>query len=145
MNARICEHCGQRFLSETLRDYIDFFLMLGFTLYAPVLEVGLIRQGRWVCVILNLIGLVGLIYEMISRHKLKVGEVVKPGKRCPSCGGETAQMNSPLGEQLAAYWSSPKAFDLEQVDAEQAIMPGEDDELLEPAIGNRRENDVDHP
>ena len=123
MNARICQNCGQRFLSETIRDYIEFFAMLGLTLYAPILEVGLIRQGRWVCVILNLIGLVGLIYEMISRHKLKAGEVVKLGERCPSCGGETVQTNSPLGEQLTAYWSSPQPMDEQEASEEPETAP----------------------
>jgi ribosomal protein S27AE len=144
MNARICQNCGQRFLSETIRDYIEFFAMLGLTLYAPILEVGLIRQGRWVCVILNLIGLVGLIYEMISRHKLKAGEVVKLGKRCPSCGGETVQMNSPLGQQLMAIWPSSRVIDSERVDAEQSIIQGADDEVLEASIGDPCENGANH-
>jgi hypothetical protein len=133
MNARICEHCGQRFLSETIRDYIEFFAMLGLTLYAPFLEFGLFREGRWICGVLNLVGLIGLIYEMISRHKLKAGEVVKLGLECPSCGNQTVEMKSPLGEQLTDYWSSPETVDEQEVAEKPEIAPvigGEDDRAV---------------
>src|SRR5271170_4554485 len=99
MTERICEHCGQQFLSETIRDKLQGVGMFLAALYLPLHAVDCFREGwRGFLPALFWLALAGLaMYEMYRRSKRKEGEVVKLGRACPSCGERTAHVDSPLG------------------------------------------------
>jgi hypothetical protein len=118
MTERICEHCGQQFLSETIRDKLENLglFLVGFVL--PLHAVDCFRDG-WHGFLLGLLWLAlagSAIHEVYRRSKRKEGELAKLGRACPACGDRSAQVDSPLGEQLIAYWLSP------QTEAQQVIV-----------------------
>jgi ribosomal protein S27AE len=127
MTERICEHCGQQFLAETIFDKLDNFCTSVGAIIATLYAVddfaegwhGLLRALLW----LALTG--GAAFELYRKGKKKEGKAVKLGRACPSCGDRTAHVDSPLGEQLIEHWSSPQTVDNQEIDAEQSMTPCE--------------------
>jgi hypothetical protein len=129
MTERICEHCGQQFLSETIRDKLENIGYPALTIFGPISAVDCFRGHAFLRGSLWL-ALVGSgIYEMVKRHRKKVGRVVKFGLACPSCGDRTAHVDSPLGEQLIEHWSSPHTEDLQDIFEQPSTISGEGEEV----------------
>jgi hypothetical protein len=130
MTERICEHCGQQFLSETIFDKLENLGMVLVAIYLPLHALDCFREGwHGFLPALFWLALAGsAIYELYRRGKKKEREVVKWGRACPSCGERTAHVDSPLGEQLIDYWSSPQKVDEHQIEAEQSITAREADQ-----------------
>jgi hypothetical protein len=145
MTRRICEHCGQQFLSETIFNKLENIGYPALTIFGPFSAVDCFMEHSFLAgfVWLALVG--GAIYEMVKRHREKEGWTVKLGRACPSCGNRTAQFDSPLGEQLIEKWSSPETIDPKRVNAEQSIVQSAEDEVLERSSDNPGENCVNHP
>ena len=130
MTERICEHCGQQFLSETIWDKLENTAMLMAVFGLPIHVVDCFREG-WHGVFAGLFWLFVIgsaIYELYRRSNRKKGEVVKFGRTCPSCGDRTAHVDSPLGEQLIEYWSSPQTQDQQDIVEEPLTISGEGEE-----------------
>jgi len=110
MTERICESCGKRFASEMLRDKLENGAIVVAAMLLPIYALHCLSDGE------GLIGVISaLMYfalaaaafvEMRKRDTSGEAECVVFGRKCPSCGGRSADMDSPLGEQLMAYWSS---------------------------------------
>ncbi len=135
MTERICEHCGQKFLSETIRDKLENLGMVLVAIYLPLHAVDCFREGwHGFMPALFWLALAGsAMYELYRRSKRKEGEVVKLGRACPSCGARTAHVDSPLGEQLIDYWSSPQTADEQEAPEQPSTVSGaseEDDSVV---------------
>jgi hypothetical protein len=130
MTERICEHCGHEFLSETI---IDKLVTFGWFLLACIPSfhvVGYFKEGwRGFLPGLGLLVLaVGGVHQLYLESKKKKGEVVKLGRACPACGDRTAHVDSPLGEQLIEYWSSPQLDDQQDMVEQPSTISGEGEE-----------------
>src|ERR1700683_82872 len=124
MTERICEHCGQQFLSETIWDKLESLGLVLVAIYLPLHAVDCFREGwHGFLPALFWLALAGsAMYELYRRSNRKEGEVVKLGRACPSCGDRTAHVDSPLGEQLIEYWSSPQTEDEQDVAEEPSTV-----------------------
>jgi hypothetical protein len=106
MTERICEHCGKQFVSELLRDKLKEASLYAVILFLPLESIDCFAKGG----IDLLTGLLCLAlaacagYAIYERDKKKKGKLVKFGRRCPSCGERSEDMDSPLGEQLFLNW-----------------------------------------
>jgi len=130
MTERICEHCGQQFLSETIIDKLVTFGWFLLALIPPFHAVGYFKEG-WHGFLPGLGLLVlaaGGVHQLYLESKKKKGELVKLGPACPACGNRTAHVDSPLGEQLIEYWSSPQSEDPLDVVEQPLTTQGEGEE-----------------
>ena len=130
MTERICEHCGQRFLSITVWNKLENVSWFLVALIFPFNAVDYFKEGwRGLLPGLGLLVLAGgAIYALYLNRKKNEGEVVKFGRKCPSCGDRTAHVDSPLGEQLIEYWSSPQTEDRRDIVEEPLTIAGEGEE-----------------
>jgi hypothetical protein len=111
-------------------DKLENLGMIVVAIYLPLHAVDCFREG-WHGLLPALLWLAlagGAMFELYRRSNKKEGQVVKLGRACPSCGDRTAHVDSPLGEQMIDYWSSPQNVDEEEIEAEQTITATEADQ-----------------
>jgi ribosomal protein S27AE len=139
MTERICEHCGQQFLAETVIDKLVGVAWFLIALILPFQAVDCFKEG-WHGLLpgLGLLALaVGAGHQLYLDNKRKKGEVVKLGRACPSCGNRTAHVDSPLGEQLIEYWSAPQEVGQQDIAEQSSTVPCEVEEAVTVASHNR--------
>jgi hypothetical protein len=120
MTERICEHCGKHFFAETMRDKLEEASLYLVSLLLPLHAVDCFREGLhgWLHGLFWLALAGGAAYQIYQRQKARKGKSVRLGWKCPGCGDRSAHVDSPLGEQLIAYWSP-------QVDKDGEHGPGQ--------------------
>jgi len=110
MTERICESCGKRFASETLRDKLEDGAIVLAAILLPIYALHRLSDGEGlvgaISALMNFALAVAAFFEMRKRDMRGNAECAVFGRKCPSCGGRSADMESPLGEQLKAHWSS---------------------------------------
>jgi hypothetical protein len=109
MTGRICEECGKHFISEMVMDKVENIALILAVFFLPLYALSSLVQG-WSCLIkapLYIWLTIAAVKEIRTRNVARSGEEVVFGRKCPSCGEKTADINSPRGEQLLAYWRSP--------------------------------------
>jgi len=129
MTDRICEYCGKQFFSEVLMDKVKELAVFLLALFLPLHAIDCFREG-WHGVLSGLFWLLlagGACYDLYDRSKKRKGKVVKFGLTCPSCGERSAEIDSPLGEQLAAHWSAPlDSGEMREDEKSKSAPPTED-------------------
>jgi hypothetical protein len=110
MTERICESCGKRFTSEILRDKLENAAIVLAAMFLPIYALHRLSDGEGligaISALIYFAMAVAAFFEMRKRDMTGNTECTVFGRKCPSCGGRSADMESPLGEQLKAHWSS---------------------------------------
>ena len=130
MTERICEYCGKQFVSEVLMDKVKETAALPIALFLPLHAIDCFREG-WHGILSGLFWLflaAGACYDLYDRGQKRKGKVVKFGLTCPSCGERSAEIDSPLGEQLIEYWSAPQEADQQDIVGQPSAIPGDGEE-----------------
>jgi hypothetical protein len=135
MTERICEHCGKEFLAETFRDKLEEAGLYLVSLLLPLHALDCFREGGhgWLHGLFWLALAGSATYQIYRRQQARKGKSVKLGWKCPGCGDWSAHVDSPLGEQLIAYWSSPQTVDEQEAPEQPSTISGaseEDDSVV---------------
>jgi hypothetical protein len=132
MTERICEGCGKQFVSELLWDKLeDAGLILAIPLL-PLWGLHLLSQG-WIGIVsapIYPLLAVGAFCEIRKRDRRRIGQIIVFGRKCPSCGEPSADIDSPPGESVMAYWSAA-ALMPEPEQMPPTEIPGHSQELTE--------------
>jgi hypothetical protein len=130
MTERICEHCGKQFLAETLRDKLkEAYLYLSSVLLPWCAFYCFWQHGRgWLLTLIFLAAAGSAGYRIYRGYEARKGKSVKLGCKCPGCGSRSEDVDSPLGGQLLAYWSSPQKVDEGEVPEQPSTVSGAGDE-----------------
>jgi hypothetical protein len=125
MQLQICEHCGQQFLSQSIvAKFWDCVFPIDL-IVAAVMAWGCCRigGGAWFGALIFVSYVIGRIKEMVEKNKKKKGRLLKVGRDCPSCGDRSADVDSPLGKQIAERWLSPEMDSLPGFDGPATQHP----------------------
>jgi hypothetical protein len=129
MTERICEHCGKQFLAETIRDKLKEARCYLSSVLLPCCALYCFRQrGGWPLALICLAAAGSACYQIYRGHEAKKGKSVKLGCKCPGCGSRSEDVDSPLGEQLIAYWSSPHTEEQQGSIEEPPTISGDGEE-----------------
>lgn len=108
MTERICEGCGKQFVSELLWDKLEDAGLILAIPFLPLYGLHLLGQG-WIGVVsapIYPLLAVGAFFEIRRRDRCRSGQTVVFGRKCPSCGEPSADIDSPRGECVMAHWSA---------------------------------------
>ena len=132
MTERICEHCGREFVSETLRDKLETAALILAVPLLPIYALHRLSDGEGlvgaISALMYVLLAIGAFYEVRKRDASNKAEDVAFGSKCPSCGGRSEDLDSPLGKQLIAYWSSPQTEDQQDIVEQSSTIPGKSEE-----------------
>lgn len=132
MTERICEHCGQEFVSETLRDKLETAALILAVPLLPIYALHRLSDGEGLVgamsALMYVLLAVSAFYEVRKRDRSNKAENVVFGRKCPSCGGRSEDSDSPLGKQLIAYWSSPQTEDQQNIVEQPSTISHESEE-----------------
>jgi hypothetical protein len=132
MTERICEGCGKQFVSELLWDKLEDAGLILAIPCLPLYGLHLLSQG-WVGVVsapINVLLGVGAFFEFRKRDRRRTGQTVVFGRKCPSCGEPSADIESPRGESVKLHWSAA-AHSPEPEQTPPTETPGHSQELTE--------------